>query len=79
MEDFVTCEIAKKLKEKGFSPKYDIPTTFHVLKWLRDEKKIHICTYPTLGGSIQTYTLTFINTTMVKLEDGCYILTKKKL
>ena len=69
MEDLVTFEIAKKLKEKGFdypcvghyvnnqlyiahyynayhsdkdeSP--DAPTISQVLKWLRDEKKLHIC------------------------------------
>lgn len=68
MEDFVSFEIAKKLKEKGFdypcvghyvnnqlyiahyynayhsdkdeSP--DAPTISQVLKWLREEKKIHI-------------------------------------
>lgn len=86
MEDFVTFEIAKKLKEKGFKEscfgwyypsevcgfdyktiivfnnsayrgsnykdmlvshkdeKYvDAPTISQVLKWLRDEKSIHIC------------------------------------
>ena len=92
-EDFVTFELAKKLKEKGFKQKclayYDVednvgllyntqytdealpcqytdllqchntgeaetqpddsgfcvdaPTIFQVLKWLREEKKIHIC------------------------------------
>ena len=72
MEDFVTFEIAKKLKEKGFNlgvyryyenkvlkwsnspwlePKYNdyrehiiaAPTISQALKWLRKEKKIHIC------------------------------------
>ena len=89
MEDFVTFDIAKKLKEKGFDCKYPFamydedgdfyplftscdededskcifgkrmyygyddfigdkdaviaPTISQVLKWLRDEKKIHIC------------------------------------
>lgn len=56
MEDFVTFEIAKKLKEKGFewvkittyNPKTKVrnnhhePTISQVLKWLRKEKKIHI-------------------------------------
>ena len=85
MEDFVSFEIAKKLKEKGFmqkvvyyynekgkvnvyksytigniehswldfrtnknmcesSPWCDAPTISQVLKWLREEKHIHICT-----------------------------------
>lgn len=87
MENFVTFEIAKKLKEKGFREKcllhyestgglysnsidtydcpnqeldysdflkcyndgnsiglIDTPTISQVLKWLRDEKHIHICT-----------------------------------
>lgn len=72
MEYFVTFELAKKLKEKGFPQKcfgkYDmmgptytedgqlyvngcitetdtacsVPTISEVLKWLREEKKIHI-------------------------------------
>lgn len=79
MEDFVTFEIAKKLKEKGFPQRpdyfnyssyfcwdglrkihplynasvwfdpninreniYFAPTVSQVLKWLREEKKIHI-------------------------------------
>lgn len=59
MEDFVTFEIAKKLKEKGFG--YDLPITYdyknqiyhhyieptisQVLKWLREEKEIYIEIY----------------------------------
>lgn len=69
MEEFVTFEIAKKLKEKGFRDKcykhyypdspdwflssylecnnysdyVDAPTISQVLKWLREEKKYHIC------------------------------------
>lgn len=73
MEDFVTFEIAKKLKEKGYPQRtfgeydmlgacyiedgrfyengcitevtsaYTSPTISQVLKWLREEKKIHIC------------------------------------
>jgi hypothetical protein len=57
MEDFVTFEIAKKLKEKGFPIKTKtegkfgltevkeveiLPTISQVLKWLREEKDIHI-------------------------------------
>lgn len=56
MEDFVTFEIAKKLKEKGFewvkittyNPKTKVrnnhlePTISQVLKWLRKEKKISV-------------------------------------
>lgn len=74
MEDFVPFEIAKKLKEKGFTCKYPFamynedgkfyplyssdkyyyeisdfdsrdfiaPTISQVLKWLREEKKLHI-------------------------------------
>lgn len=81
MEDFVTFEIAKKLKEKGFKEqclsyytkdsdfyyntsygsdvenafksfnsrpnhicgkRIDAPIIYQVLKWLRDEKKLHI-------------------------------------
>lgn len=68
MEDFVTFELAKKLKEKGFSypcighyvdnqiyiahyqnafhsdndESIDAPTISQVLKWLREEKRIHI-------------------------------------
>ena len=55
-EDFVSYEIAKKLKEKGFewckvttyNPKTKVrnnhiePTISQVLKWLREEKKLHI-------------------------------------
>lgn len=61
-EDFVTYELAVKLKEKGFTQKYSVrydeqgelyigdddypvcvaPTISQVLKWLREEKKIHI-------------------------------------
>lgn len=40
--DFVTFEISKKLKEKGFPLTDYIPTISQVLKWLRDDKKIHI-------------------------------------
>lgn len=57
-EDFVSYEIAKKLKEKGFewcrvttyNPKTKVrnnhtePTISQVLKWLREEKQIHIST-----------------------------------
>lgn len=58
MEDFVTLEIAKKLKEKGFPIKTKtegkfgltklkeveiLPTISQVLKWLREEKGYHIC------------------------------------
>lgn len=57
MEDFVNFELAQKLKEKGFewvkittyNPKTKVrnnhlePTISQVLKWLREEKKIHIC------------------------------------
>ena len=57
MEDFVTFNLAKKLKEKGFPIKTKtegkfgltevksveiLPTLSQVLKWLREEKKIHI-------------------------------------
>lgn len=68
MEDFVTFELAKKLKEKGFNWKvnayygkheniFDVhpamdmndceyrcssPTISQVLKWLREEKGLHI-------------------------------------
>lgn len=57
MEDFVTLEITKKLKEKGFPIKTKtegkfgltkvkeveiLPTISQVLKWLREEKKMHI-------------------------------------
>lgn len=72
MSDFVTFELAKKLKEKGFPQKtagrynmidcfyyedgkmffhggacdvneaYTAPTISQVLKWLREEKKIHV-------------------------------------
>ena len=74
MEDFVTYEIAKKLKEKGFNEgcykyyenktlkwanfpwletKYNsssphttaAPTISQVLKWLREEKELHIEIY----------------------------------
>ena len=56
-EDFVTYDLAVKLKEKGF--KYNKmnlldricmenhinhPTISQVLKWLREEKKIHVTT-----------------------------------
>lgn len=56
--EYVTFEIAKKLKEKGFDwetsnvyerntiacryEDYPKPTISQVLKWLREEKKIHI-------------------------------------
>lgn len=69
MEDFVSFEIAKKLKEKGFKEKVikyygkhenifdchppldmndadyrcSAPTISQVLKWLREEKGIHVC------------------------------------
>lgn len=68
MKDFVTSQITKKLKEKGYPllkvikqngnpfvydlPKehpdwqncdaWYIPTIWQVLKWLREEKKIHV-------------------------------------
>jgi hypothetical protein len=40
--EFVTHEISKKLKEKGFPLVDYIPTISQVLKWLREEKNIHI-------------------------------------
>lgn len=70
MEDYVSFEIAQKLKENWFREKCklhyyddtkdryassnpqcynyggntsDAPTISHVLKWLRNEKKIHLC------------------------------------
>ena len=61
MEDFVTLEIAKKLKEKGFPIKTKtegkfgltklkeveiLPTISQVLKWLRKKYFIHISTKP---------------------------------
>ena len=55
MEDFVTFEISKKLKGKGFKynkmnlldricmeNQINHPTISQVLKWLREEKKIYI-------------------------------------
>lgn len=57
MEDFVTLEITKKLKEKGFPIKTKtegkfgltkvkevdiLPSISQVLKWLREEKAIHL-------------------------------------
>lgn len=52
MEDLVYNEITKKLIEKGFPILYYTdskmerkpfdPTIYEVLKWLREEKKIHI-------------------------------------
>lgn len=76
MEDFVTFEIAKKLKEKGFDypcvghyvnnqlyiahyqnafhsdkdESFDAPTISQVLKWLREEKKIHLIVEITDSG-----------------------------
>ena len=59
MEDFVNFDLAKKLKGKGFTwdtievyerntlaciyEDYPKPTISQVLKWLREEKNIHIC------------------------------------
>ena len=40
--DFVTSEISKKLKEKGFPLVDYIPTISQVLKWLRDERCFHV-------------------------------------
>lgn len=60
MEDLVTFEIAKKLKEKGFPIKTKtegkfgltkvkeveiLPTISQVLKWLREEKSFHLMVY----------------------------------
>lgn len=55
-EDFVPFELAKKLKEKGFiynknnlldrlcmENQINHPPISQVLKWLREEKGIHIC------------------------------------
>ena len=45
-EDFVPLELAKKLNEKGYcnhASYWDYtPTISQVLKWLREEKNIHI-------------------------------------
>ena len=113
MEDFVPFEIAKKLKEKGFTCKYPFamynelgsyyplttssdyvtsesgykyrcyydyndfdendfiaPTISQVLKWLRDEKGIHVCI--TLGEfSDWVYEVSRIDGNMFcKAEDG---------
>lgn len=61
MEDFVTLEITKKLKEKGFPIKTKtegkfgltkvkeveiLPTISQVLKWLREEKDIDLVISP---------------------------------
>ena len=57
MSDFVNFKLAQRLKEKGFewvkittyNPKTKVrnnhlePTISQVLKWLRDEKGIHVC------------------------------------
>lgn len=61
MEDFVTYDLAVKLKEKGFDwetsnvyerntiacryEDYPKPTISQVLKWLREEKELHIEIY----------------------------------
>lgn len=57
MEDFVTYDIARKLKEKGYPIKRkrsgilgltkleyidELPTISQVLKWLREKKKLHV-------------------------------------
>lgn len=39
-EDFVSFELAKKLREKGYY--YEGRHIYDVLKWLREEKGIHI-------------------------------------
>lgn len=41
-EEFVTFEVSKKLKEKGFPLVDYIPTISQVLKWLREEKNIFV-------------------------------------
>ena len=77
MEDFVTFEIAKKLKEKGFewvkittyNPKTKVrnnhhePTISQVLKWLRDKFFLHISQkpYPCEDGLMWMYEIRKIN------------------
>lgn len=41
IEELVTLEIAKMLKEKGFN-EYHYPTKSIVQKWLRETKNLHI-------------------------------------
>ena len=71
MEDFVTLEIAKKLKKKGFDwdalDVYDHglfywldedvprPTISQALKWLREEKQIDIYVTPNWHSKDQKY------------------------
>lgn len=40
--DFVTFEISRKVKEKGFHLVDYIPTISQVLKWLREDKNIFV-------------------------------------
>lgn len=44
-EDFVTFEVSKKLKEKGFPLVDYIPTIYQALKWLRKEKNIFVVVF----------------------------------
>lgn len=52
-EDYVSLEVAKLLKKKGFQSKYDVPTLQMAMKWLREEKEIYITIvygdYPSLN------------------------------
>ena len=106
MEDFVSFDLAKKLKEKGFDEKcytfyeydskefyreesipccnsrsddYAAPTISQVLKWLREEKKIHIepciladCDTDADGKIITYYTYWSFSITSIESGDMIY-------
>lgn len=103
MDDYVTFEIAKKLKEKGYSQgnKSDItekyytisdslkaaimlannedvewycPTISQVLKWLREDKNIHICiSYSDNINAMWEYEIILLEGALYQNADSAYI------
>lgn len=71
--DLVTYQITKKLKEKGFPVKgkeiiygdngafIPTPTIYQVLKWLREDKKLHIHPEPAYFSKVGLWEVYIVN------------------
>lgn len=71
-EEFVTHEISKKLKEKGFPLVDYIPTINQAMKWLREEHKLYLspCTITDYEDDYHHSNIVYWSFIVVSIESG---------
>lgn len=68
-EDYVSCETARVLHEKGYSGTVTAATLYEVQKWLREKHKIYVSSLPT---KVDEETVWYYVITKDVLDDGIY-------